>query len=92
MTSIIQLDARLDLRAATALAGTIRDHDGSPLGIDAGQVQHLGALCLQILLATAASWRARGLPLSVTPRSQAFDTTLGQFGIAPAQVQSGVAG
>jgi chemotaxis protein CheX len=92
MTSIIQLDARLDLRAATVLAGTIRDHDGSPLGIDAGQVQHLGALCLQILLAAAASWRARGLPLSITPRSQAFDAALRQFGIAPKQVRSGVAG
>ena len=92
MTSTIKLDARLDLRAARVLAGKIRNHDGMPLGIDAGQVQHLGALCLQVLLAAAASRRARGLALSVAPRSQAFDTALRHFGIAPTQIQGGTAG
>jgi chemotaxis protein CheX len=90
MISTIQLDARLDLRAAEVLAEKIRSHGDLALCIDAGQVQHLGALCLQVLLCAAAARRATRVPLHVTPRSEAFDAALRHFGIAAAQVEAGV--
>jgi len=80
--SVLQLDAVLDLKAAAPLKAALMEHRGEALEIDASQVQRLGGLCLQLLLAADRSWAEDGQPLSIAPRSQAFDDALGQFGAA----------
>lgn len=80
------LDERLDLTAAAPLAAAIRALRDGPVRLDAGAVSHLGGLCLQILLAAAADWRARGFGWSVAPRSRAFEQALAIFGVPPGRI------
>lgn len=85
----LQLAPRLDLPAASPLSEAIRARKGQALDLDAGNVAHLGGLCLQVLLAAAASWRAAGHRMRISPRSQAFEDAVAMFGLAPAQLESG---
>ncbi len=86
--SALALVPRLDLSQAGALAAELRAREGAPLELDAGAVTHLGGLGLQLLLAAAADWRARGLPFSIHPRSEAFDEAVTLFGVDPDALQS----
>ncbi len=88
MTAPVPLAPRLDLPAARPLSEAIRARAGQPLDLDAGDVVHLGGLCLQVLLAAAASWRAAGQQLHIRPRSQAFEEALATFGLAPSALES----
>ncbi len=78
----LTLAARLDLPAAEPLLATLLARRGAALEVDAGAVNHLGTLCLQVLLAAAEDWRARGNVLSVAPVSDAFATALRTFGVS----------
>lgn len=77
----VSLPPRLDLTNVCDLAGDILDHDGQPLRLDAGMVEHLGGLGLQLLLTSATHWRERGLALHIAPRSAAFDAAMASFGL-----------
>ncbi|MDO5658001.1 MAG: STAS domain-containing protein [Paracoccus sp. (in: a-proteobacteria)] len=77
----LTLASRLDLTAAGPLARDIAAADS--LELDAGGVEFLGGLCLQILLAAAQDRRRRGLGLTLIGRSDGFDTALAQFGVDP---------
>ncbi len=70
----------LDLKAAGPLKAALVERRGHPLEIDAADVQRLGGLCLQILLAAAAAWRVDGVSMRVGPRSEAFLDALRLFG------------
>jgi len=70
----------LDLKAAAPLKAALIERRGHPLEIDAHDVQRMGGLCLQVLLAAAAAWRADGVSLRVGPRSEAFLDALRIFG------------
>jgi chemotaxis protein CheX len=70
----------LDLKAATPLKAALIERRGHPLELDAADVQRMGGLCLQVLLAAAAAWRADGVSLRVGPRSEAFLDALRLFG------------
>ncbi|MGB7269858.1 MAG: STAS domain-containing protein [Albidovulum sp.] len=82
------LPARLDLTQAEALRQACLARRGQPLCIDAGGVRHLGALCLQVLLAAAKDWRQHGLDLQIAPRSAGFDAALGTFAVSLSDLQS----
>jgi len=84
----IALAPRLDLTHAELALTAIRAREGEALVLDAGGVTHLGGLGLQILLAAARSWRAAGLPLTITPRSSAFEEALCLFGVPLDALQS----
>ncbi|MBY6089611.1 STAS domain-containing protein [Pseudooceanicola sp. 502str34] len=62
MTVNVTLPPRLDVAAAGPLAEELRSRlaAAEDLVIDAGPVSHLGALCLQVLLAAATSAREAG--------------------------------
>jgi len=77
---ILALAPVLDLKAAEPLKVALMERRGHPLEIDAADVQRLGGLCLQLLLAAAATWRADGLSMRVGPRSEAFLDALRLFG------------
>ena len=83
------LPARLDLTAARRLMRDFRDRSGDPLTVDASQVDLLGGLCLQVLLAAVQDWRRRDVPLRYDPRSPAFLSALEQFGLSPASLEHG---
>lgn len=88
MSAPLPLANRLDLPAARPLAEAISARSGEDLEIDASTVAHLGGLCLQVLLAAAASWRSAGRRLTLAHRSAAFDEALALFAIAPALLES----
>lgn len=83
-----RLPARLDLPAAAPLTEALLAHRRAPLRLDAGEVAHLGGLCLQVLLAAAESWRANGAALQVAPRSEAFIDALDVFAVTPGMIEA----
>lgn len=62
----------LDLSAATSLSDALKAARGQPLEVDASEVERLGGLCLQVLAAAQAQWRADGAPFSIARPSEAF--------------------
>lgn len=60
MTDTLVLPPRLDLSAAEQLAQSLRKRLGGDVVVDARDVTHLGALCLQVMLATAQTLRRAG--------------------------------
>ena len=70
------LPRRLDLGQAAGLRQSLLDRRGAPVLLDAGDVAHLGGLCLQVLLAAAQGWRDGGLAFGFRARSAAFDAAL----------------
>jgi chemotaxis protein CheX len=57
---VLELPSALDLAAAAPLLQELRDRRGGPLTVDGSNVQRLGGLCLQVLLAAKEAWRADG--------------------------------
>lgn len=88
MTAAIGLAPRLDLPAATPLAQAILAERGHDLTLDAGQVTHLGALCVQVLACAARTWAADGKALRIPCRSSEFDGALVVFGLTAHDLQS----
>lgn len=86
----IVLAPRLDLSTVVTLKTQIVAQKGQNLVLDASHVTHLGGLGLQVLLAGAKSWRASGHSLKISPRSEAFDETLAQFGLSADALQTEV--
>ncbi len=56
----LELPGVLDLAAAAPLLAELRAHRGGALTLDGSNVQRLGGLCLQVLLAAHEAWRADG--------------------------------
>lgn len=88
--SALVLSPRLDLSTAADLKDRISARIGTNLVLDASHVTHLGGLGLQVLLAGAKLWRTSGHSLTLSPRSEAFDETLAQFGISVDALQTEV--
>jgi chemotaxis protein CheX len=89
MSADLSLAARLDLNAARPLHAALLARRGDDLVIDAGRVQHLGALGLQLLLAAAQGWRQAGFAVSFARRSPEFDDALRLFGVTLDDLQAG---
>jgi chemotaxis protein CheX len=68
----MKLAANLDLAAARPLAAELSSALGRPLSIDASDVERLGGVCLQLLLAASAQWERDGVAFSVAEQSPAF--------------------
>jgi chemotaxis protein CheX len=68
----LQLPEVLDLTAAAPLAQSILSRRGAELKVDASKVRRVGAQCLQVLLAAAATWKMDGVRLSLTKPTEEF--------------------
>ncbi len=68
----MQLPQILDLGAASPLWSSLNGQRGQPLHLDASEVERIGGLCLQVLLAAQAQWRADGVDFSIVNSSAAF--------------------
>ncbi len=53
---ILNLVPVLDLPAASPLRAMLMEHRGSDVEVDASNVERLGGLCLQVLLAAGRTW------------------------------------
>ena len=82
------LAKRLDLTEAAALRQSLLDRAGQAVTLDAGEVVHLGGLCLQVLLSAARDWQALGRALRIDPRSAGFDAALSTFSVPLCNLQS----
>ncbi len=68
----MRLPQILDLGAATPLWANLNGVRGQALHLDASDVERLGGLCLQVLLAAQAQWRTDGVDFSIVNSSAAF--------------------
>ena len=68
----ISLEATLDLGAARRLLNEVRGTLGHQLEIDASQVERIGGLCLQVLLAAKAAWHADQTGFRILNPSESF--------------------
>jgi chemotaxis protein CheX len=87
---VIQLQGNLDMPLAAPLAEAFGKLVGSPVAIDASQVNRLGASCLQVLLAAARTWKAQGDALTLKAASPRFLEDLGLLGLEPGTFLNGV--
>lgn len=76
----LKLRPVLDLTGAGPLRAELLDLRGSPVSVDATDVDRLGALCLQVLLSAKATWEHDGLPFTLAGTSSAFDEALATLG------------
>lgn len=79
----VKLPAILDLNAAAPLRSDLLVLRGEPVEIDAGDVQRLGGLCLQVLMSAKATWARDGFAFRLTNLSEAFRENLSLFGMSP---------
>ena len=84
----LRLGKVLDLRVAALLQGELLEARGRPLQVDASQVEQIGALCLQVLLAARNTWKADGVALELTASSSEFDEGLALLGANAAQLST----
>lgn len=80
---VLKLPAVMDLRAAAPLARELDALRGCPLTLDAGAVERLGGLCLQILLSARLTWHADGADLGIVNATPDFLQSLADFGALP---------
>ena len=76
----LQLAERLDTAAAEALAAELITLKAGGLVLDASQVDHLGARCLEQLLNAAHFWREAGQNFVIEAPSENFLSALQVFG------------
>jgi chemotaxis protein CheX len=77
----LQLPEVMNLSAAAPLAKALSERQGADLVLDASEVRQLGALCLQVLLSAAATWKAAGASLRIVNRSEEFAAGLQVVGV-----------
>ena len=70
----VRLAPTLDMAAARPLAHELTAARGADLLIDASEVRHLGAQCLQVLGSAALTWQADRAGFAVVDASEAFMT------------------
>lgn len=89
MAETLSLDAKLDLSAAPALHASLLPLTNDDLVVDATQVTHLGALCTQILIATANTARAAGRGFHLINVNDRVLGQLGAMGLTPEAISEG---
>jgi chemotaxis protein CheX len=72
----LRLPEALDLRAAAPLRSELMGRRGEPVSLDASDVQRVGGLCLQVLIAAKEAWAADGHAFRLTNLSEALKEAL----------------
>lgn len=89
MKGSITLAACLDSLATERLASEFAPQRGHPLTVHAGEVSFVGALALQLLLATYRQWQADEKLFEITGPSDAFLDGIALLGGDPAMLGLG---
>lgn len=81
MTQHFILPDRLDSSAAPGLVTALMDRIGKPLILDAGQVEVIGALALEVIIAGGRQWEADGQSLTIAQPSARFSAACQTLGL-----------
>lgn len=81
MTQHFILPDRLDSSAAPGLAMALLDRIGKPLVLDAGQVEVIGALALEVIIAGGRQWELDGQSLTIIEPSARFAAACQTLGL-----------
>lgn len=79
----IELPSHLGLTAAAPLRERLLAVADRAVTVDASGVEHLGGLCLQVLLSARTTWRVQGEAFSLVDPSPAFIEAWTLFGAPP---------
>lgn len=82
----LHLPPRLDLKAVGALQNQILSQRGTDLALDAGEVEHLGALAAQLIRSAARTWAEDGHALALNGASTDLAEQLALLGFTPATI------
>ena len=74
------LPRSLNAAQVTELSEALLSRRGSALQIDASDVEHLGGLCLQLLIAARNTWSADGAAFEISRPSDAIVRDLALLG------------
>ena len=88
-TAQFRLPAKLDQKAAIALADDLRARRGADLGLDAGETTHFGTLAVQAMVSAARSWASDGHKLTIFNVSDACVDQLSLLGLTPETLVEG---
>jgi anti-anti-sigma regulatory factor len=83
MTVHVQLHDRLDYQSVPPLLSELQAIDDGEIVIDAGQVRHLGALSLQVLLSAIKTRHEAGKSTHLVNASDYCIDLLSLFGFTP---------
>lgn len=89
MSETIVLAPKLDLSAASELMTILRAQDAAEVEIDMSEVKHLGALCLQVLLAAAKTSRTENRTITITNTSDRVIDQMRVMGMTPETIAKG---
>jgi chemotaxis protein CheX len=89
MTAVLSLQEKLDFAAVSALKSEIEAQVGNDLEINASAVEHMGTLCLQVLLAAARDWSRAGHKFQMINASETCLTQLSLHGFNPDTLTKG---
>lgn len=87
---MIALHPRLDLAAAPDLSKALKDAADSDIALDFGPVQHLGAICLQLIISASRTVSAQGKTLTLHNTSDHVLDQMGIMGVSPEMITEGV--
>lgn len=79
----MDLQERLELTSAEAMAADILDHAGNDLDLNAASVTHCGAMGIQVIRAAAKSWAKSGNSLQIVGLSTNCIDQIQLFGFTP---------
>lgn len=79
----------LDRKAAYELSKTLLEHRGSEIDLDAGGIQRLGAIGVEVLLAAKQQWHAEAIEFQINNWSEAALQALEAIGASPDLFQTG---
>ncbi|NBE09528.1 STAS domain-containing protein [Paragemmobacter ruber] len=91
MTERFILPNRLDSSAAAALAAALLERRGHGLDLDASEVEVMGALAMEVLIAAGRQWSADGQTLAIQAPSLRYAAACEAMGLAPDAPWIGVA-
>ncbi|WOI52618.1 STAS domain-containing protein [Parvularcula sp. LCG005] len=66
---------------AAALRQSFLEARGQAVSVDASSVDHIGAQCLQVLVAAARAWRDEQKPMTIDNPTAAFCEGISRLGI-----------
>lgn len=89
MSDTIKLGAKLDLPAASVLVTDLKKCKAQEVVLDMSDVRHLGALCLQVMIAAATSALEEGRRLVCVNASDRVIDQLRVMGVTPEMISEG---
>ncbi|OYU19960.1 MAG: chemotaxis protein CheX [Rhodobacteraceae bacterium PARR1] len=81
MTKHLPLPKRLDTSGAQPLAQVLLDRRGGPLTLDASEVEVMGALAFEVIIAAGRQWDLDGQTLAMGPMSDRYVAACDALGL-----------